>query len=355
MNRDRLISELCERLRAVWHADPSRCEDRADGFDWWPGDQRVSLRVLRSDDPRDRSGLRLSVSVEFLEGIDGSVEEAGDVIHHLGLMAPCYAVQHLSAAVAERLGVRDGSRGTVRFVSTVYVRESTLAWLPELFARLVMVALCDAHHRAAKAAELTGARAARSAPGGGPPSGHADRILGVVEGLFLPAGEADSRWTGSAEFQEIVDNHGSNEVCVGVGDDQGLRLETAFANDTAVVELRSGERHPMMGAGLLVSLQLPFFGSFDEVSAFCERIGHLQATSYTGAPLLGTWLAKEVQPGHYCPASACFIPNLLYGRGLATNLALWQLTQARWARAMFWPEASDDRISAIIERRLSAA
>lgn len=355
MTQDRLISELCERLRAVWHADASRCEETVDGFDWWPGDQRVSVRVARSDDPVDRSGVRLSVTTEFLTGIDWSAEEAIDVVRHLGLMAPCYSVRHLSNEVAERLGAGDDAVSSVSFVSTIYIREQTMAWLPELFARLAMVTICDAHHRAAKAAELTQATASRSAPGGGEASGHTDKILDVVEALFLPAGEGTSRWAGSDEFKELTDNYGSNDICYGDGDDKGATLETVFANDTAIVELRSAERHPMMGAGLLVGLQLPFFGKFDEIAAFCERIGHVQASSYTGAPLLGTWLPKEVQPELYCPANACFVPNLLYKRGLATNLALWQLTQARWARSTFWPDACDDSITAIMERRFSAA
>lgn len=355
MSQDPLIAELCERLRAVWHTDPSRCEATADGFDWWPGDQRVSVRLRRSDDPVDPTGIRLSVSTEFLHGVDWSVEDASDVVRHLGLMAPCYSVRHVSDEVAKRLGVSDAVRQSVRFVSTVYVRESTLAWLPELFARLAMLTICDAHHRAGKAAELMAAEASRSAPGGGEASGHRDKLLDVVESLFLPAGEAPSRWAGSDEFKELADTYGSSEICYGDGDDKGATLETVFANDTAIVELRSAEPHPMMGAGLLVGLQLPFFGSFDEIAAFCERVGHAQATTYTGAPLLGTWLPKEVQPELYCPANACFIPNLLYKRGLATNLALWQLTHARWVRSTFWPEAVDDSISAIMERRFSAA
>lgn len=355
MIQDRLVQDLCARLQSVWIVDPSRCVATAQGFDCWPGDQKVSVAVTCSDDPIDPNGLRLSLSIEFLEGIDWSGEEALDVARHLGLMAPCYSVQFLSDPVADRLAAPEDARGTVRFVATMYAREQTLAWLPELFARLAMVTICDAHYRAAKAAELMNAEASRSGPAGTAPSGHVDKLLGVVETLFLPAGETASRWAGSDEFKELAEAYGSNEICYGDGDEHGATLETVFANDTAIVQLRSNEPHPMMGAGLLVGLQLPFFGSFDEISAFCERLGHEQARRYTGAPLLGTWLPKEAQPDLYCPANACFIPNLLYKRGLATNLALWQLTHARWVRSTFWPDAEDDRISAILERRFNAA
>ncbi len=111
--------------------------------------------------------VRLSVTTEFLTDIDWSAEEAIDVVRHLGLMAPCYSVRHLSNEVAERLGADDEAGRSVSLVSTIHMREQAMAWLPKLFARPAVVTICDAHHRAAKAAELTQATASRSAPGGG--------------------------------------------------------------------------------------------------------------------------------------------------------------------------------------------
>ena len=116
MIQDRLVQDLCARLQSVWIVDPSRCVATAQGFDCWPGDQKVSVAVTRSDDPIDPNGLRLSLSIEFLEGIDWSGEEALDVVRHLGLMAPCYSVQFLSDPVADRLGDRDGMVGLDDFL-----------------------------------------------------------------------------------------------------------------------------------------------------------------------------------------------------------------------------------------------
>ena len=48
-------------------------------------------------------------------------------------------------------------------------------------------------------------------------------------------------------------------------------------------------------AGLLVGLQLPFFGSFDEISAFCERLGFELTAFLVGSHSLGEVITSVIQ------------------------------------------------------------
>ena len=70
-------------------------------------------------------------------------------------------------------------------------------------------------------------------------------------------------------------------------------------------------------------------------------LNYLGSTSWTEAPIHGTWHPQELIPSTFCPAYGAFIPNALYSNGLAMNVALWNLSLARWARKKVWPQLTD--------------
>jgi hypothetical protein len=86
-----------------------------------------------------------------------------------------------------------------------------------------------------------------------------DPILEIAAEIYVPIGREKNRWLGSGEFSNIINRWNTIENCYGNGGDAGLTLETSFGDDTALIMLRTNEKHPQLGEGLLATLQIPFF------------------------------------------------------------------------------------------------
>jgi len=172
--------------------------------------------------------------------------------------------------------------------------------------------------------------------------------------LYLPAGAGQSRWTTVSEFQEIADTYGRSDSCFGTGDPSGVTLATPFGNDSALVRVRSDERHPWLGSGLLTTLQLPYFPGFDESSKVASHLNFLEVLNTDiGIPLLGGWTTSTGRaPGREGVAYSSFVPNAMYKPGIATHMALWAVGRARWARKTLWPDAVDLPMYEIMAKRL---
>jgi hypothetical protein len=106
-----------------------------------------------------------------------------------------------------------------------------------------------------------------------------------------------------------------------------------------------------LGSGLLATLLLPFFGEDSEIDNECAGLNFLEATSWTGFPLFGSWHPHASREGKQGPAFTTFVPNALYQPVLATNFALWMLGRASWFRQTRWPDVEDKRMVDILEGR----
>jgi hypothetical protein len=53
-------------------------------------------------------------------------------------------------------------------------------------------------------------------------------------------------------------------------------------------------------------------------------------------------------------AFSTFIPKALYRPLIATNLAIWLFSRARWARDQKWPDVTDEPMHAILSLRIAA-
>jgi hypothetical protein len=47
-----------------------------------------------------------------------------------------------------------------------------------------------------------------------------------------------------------------------------------------------------------------------------------------------------------------FVPNAHYRPGLATNIALWMISRARWLRQTRWPDLEDKTMMEIMKERV---
>jgi hypothetical protein len=99
---------------------------------------------------------------------------------------------------------------------------------------------------------------------------------------------------------------------------------------------------------------LPAQDDVEACIASCLRLNYEGAAPTTEITVLGSWHPRQTEPGKFSASCGVMIPNALYAEGAATQLALWLLDIAAWARVTLHPDASDSTMRAIVESRLAA-
>lgn len=115
--------------------------------------------------------------------------------------------------------------------------------------------------------------------------------------------------------------------------------------------MHHGSKHPELGAGLLATIRLPVFGSRETAIETCARLNHLAPIDWSDVPVLGSWHSREARRNEFAPSYGVFIPNILYADRLATNMAIWSINVARWARQTLWPDLEDLTMMKILSGR----
>lgn len=324
---------VVEELHGSWQigADQSVWMDDADGtgFDWRPGDFRVRVRASKPQGGvgAERS-LKLSVRTDLLKGVEVSGTEMLTTLSAMNGTAPSYAfICH--------------EGGEVVLQSTAYLHGRDTDWLPLFFAgqAILQPIAAQSQSHADAAGQLLGGSPDRSR------SGAADAILDVARDVYAPGGAGPSRWDGTGEFEAIAAAHGRSDTAFGFGGPDGLTLETAFGDETALLQLTAGQRHPSLGAGLLSLLRLPVAIGEDGAER-ANALNAAEADSWTGVPLLGAWSITDGGLVH-----GAFVPNALYRRGIAETMSLWALARARWARRVLLPDEEDRPLHEILSER----
>lgn len=182
-----------------------------------------------------------------------------------------------------------------------------------------------------------------------------DPMLELAAQVYVPIGREQNRWLGTGEFSNIIDAWSATENCYGNADEGGLTLETSIGDDTALIRLGSGEKHPQLGEGLLATLQIPFFNEPLAIANECAGLNLLE-TFWTDIPLFGCWHRHASRAGRETLeglAFTTFVPNALYQRGLANLTTNWMVQRARSLRQERWPDLPDKPINDILEARLA--
>jgi hypothetical protein len=233
------------RLAKQWQIDDDRIRWADDGFEWWPGRFRVSVRSNKHPDESEGKVWRLSFSTAFLRDIDGGDEKIGPAIFAMPDTPPTYAWVYppieLIRMLAGRLGMPFDGPGasdeirqlvgrTIEFFSTIYLREDTAESLGKLFGGLAILQPADAELLAEDAAHKIGGRLDESRPSEAAQRGR-DELLEIGKILYVPAGQHTSLWAGSDEFEFISQTYGKNHMCFGVSDETGVTLQTPLAQN----------------------------------------------------------------------------------------------------------------------------
>lgn len=353
-----------EADRVQWIGEPSASTILREGygFDWWPGDFKVCVRVHGPHPELDFPLYRLSVQTDFLRDVDVTTPQFEKDISELNRLLLCYTVCVHPAALGEDRSFREAGlnlkSAEVWLGSTIYVHDDSKDWLPRLFSGFAILQPIEAQSRADLAAQLLGGKANRSSPSGGAWSTRVDDMLGVDQ-IIAHHGQQPSKWIDTEEFEEIVARWGHGDSGFGTAGKGWLTIETPFGAATAMLKLKADEPHCRLGNGLLMTLTLP--GLCEDEVQMAQRAIELNFIEIThwlksGVPLIGSWSAEEWElPAgpRFATAFSCFVPNMMYKRGLAENFVLYAMGRAKWYRERYLPDETDLPMHEILNKRLN--
>jgi hypothetical protein len=364
--QNELAAQAIGEIRQVWQVDADRMQTVGDpdhldgpgyGFDWWPGDFKVEVRAQAERDfkvdLRDRPMCRLSVTTDFLSGVDMTQSQIHERLAVCNRLSPTFAL--VSPVSITAASDKDLQSGDIRLASTAYFHAG-VPWLPHFFAGATILQPIEAQFHADLVAGWLGGVPNRSRLSTAPRA--PDDMLGLVGDVYAPVGRWNNRWVGTGEFEAIVERWGKSDVAFGFGDHNGILLTTPFGEDLALVQLRTDQPHQDLGNGLFALLVLPFRFAAAEACEIASTLNHLEARYWTGSqapPLIGAWSPTDggCDEGIMQVAHGMFIPNLLYQIGIAENIALQLIARARWVRRALWPRLTDLPMFEILDRRLS--
>jgi hypothetical protein len=333
-----LGARAVKQIADTWMVDRDRIEWVDNGFDWWPGSFRVGVRHQGGSDP-DR--WRVSVATDFMEDVPVGDRRFTHLTSSIGVFASSYSYVYLTERMAARVKARTSN--SLCLFSSAYISSDLMAWLPAYLARVAILQPIDAEIRARSQAELFGGR-----PAFAPEAKiklEYDEMLDVVKNVYAPAGEEPNWWNEAGAFEEFVERATVEEdgmmflatseepVRVSLNGDR-LLVVVVFNDQPARITLRCGDRHPQLGNGLRVTVQLPALPDKDQAVEHAASLNLLEAETWTDFPQLGCWATRETDEGGHEIAHASFIPNALSGPGIAENYIYWSLARVRWAEHM---------------------
>jgi hypothetical protein len=350
MTNENLGMQAIKRIADLYQISKEDCIWHERGFDWWPGDHKVSIYYETDKDLDSENVFRLVFQTAFIKNL--SLPVKAKLIESISSFAPSYGYVYPSEELIkhhQNLDDKEQLNINLWFKSIAYLRDDTANWLPEFFGRMALLQPVDAQRMSKLDADLLGGIPDISSLNEIKKS--QDEILNVPQEIYVPAGKHASKWIDTGEFEEIAQRFGKSDICFGNGDSSGLTLETPFGDNSALIRLFTDIPHPALGNGLLSTIQLPFWESIDRVGDVCAHLNFLNSIDWTNAPYLGSWFPKQVKDDVYCPAYSSFIPNALYETNLAANMALWCIAGAQYAKEKVWPDIKNITMDEIYKKR----
>jgi hypothetical protein len=336
-----LGTQVVRRIHTLWNVDEEWTLWDTRGFSWWAQDycQRLWAEPAIEDD--GFSIYKLCTQTDFIRDLDVKSPHFYEKLSLLGKFAST------SAAVL------DATQRTLRLWSIMYLHQETAESVTKFFSGVAILQPIEAQIRAAEFSRtLLGGRADTSAHPTSGPRRDGDEMLRVVEDIYAPAGQERSCWSGSEEFEQVagVLNQGN---CFATPDADGLTAEFSFGKDeTSLLTVRTHERHPQLGHGMLLRLHLPQLFVKDNAPFTAALLNTLETRHFTRAHLVGSWCAAQMGEGVPVPVFVGFIPNALYVRGLLLNLVAAMAMQARWTASEIQGPSTESNVVSILGNRL---
>lgn len=322
------------------------------GFYWWPGHFKVSVKAHQRHDG-EGSGVRLVVRTDLLKNVPLENEKCRQLAVGLGAFSPTFSWVFVPPALDEIYAKYETPiERKVWFQTTAYLTPDNLDSQPTLIAYMTILQAISAEFQSASALKLLGGELDISSPAEASKLDYLDPNLSILDSHIRPSGQSPCPIAGSEEFLEIARLYGKSDLCFGIGDANGVTLETPVGDTSALIQVRTDVTHPSLGAGLLGSVQLPMEDTLAAISSFCQEANFLQSCTWSDAPQYASWHPQETGKGTWRPANGVFFPNAFCRPGLATHAALSQLMHARFIKTQFWPELQDKTMLEILQSRL---
>lgn len=296
------------------------------GFSWWGHGlaQRVWAEECRRDHGVDVTLMH--VETDFLRNIDFNRQ----TLEGLNL---------LNAKAAQSAFVYAAADRCVRLHATTYVHRQNMEWSKRIFMMNAGLQASYAHMRVEEASRLFDGSEPDTSPH--PENGYRakpDEILGVIDLAFIPGNDfADP--IEDSEFS-IAAEHLTRKSFTTWGE-WGLTSEFPFAGDepahvrakqglgpvTALFQASSGERHPLLGKGLLTTMRLPVSYAREDGLKVAFLLNMLESKEWAKCHMNGAWIIDELN----CLSFVSFLPILAHKKQILANLAVSNRIRCGWA------------------------
>jgi hypothetical protein len=357
---DRALQVL-QRIAEVWQVDAKRInwsqetEHHAAGFEWWPGDFCVRVYAHHAKEQCGDAEFKIIIRTDFLKDVAVDSERFERMAAVASrFFTSTYAWVYPPQAFWQRFEPSESKPG-LWFSSSGYISPENIEWMPDLLANTGIVQPINAQIQARHVVEVLGSGAPDMSRPQALRREGLDDILWVVDQVFAPLGKNPSRWVGTGEFEAFAEKWAQCDLCFGFGDASGMTLETPFGNDSALIRFHSEQKHPQLGHGLLITLQLPNSGDELTIAREAAELNLLEAVTWTDFPQLGCWHPNKNRVDQEGLAFSLFIPNALYRPNLATHIAFWFMQRARWAREQKFPDMKDVTMLEVLNRRFTGS
>jgi hypothetical protein len=369
-----LAVDAIKTMHDIWKVDPDRVQWIGNpdafvhefyGFDWWPSNFKVEVRVHGPHPELDSPTFRLSVRTDYLCDVDVSTPEFRHYLSHThNAWAPIFATCTHPTALSEVIEPHgspsefglDFTSTDVWLCSTAYLQEWNKGWLPRFLAIAATMQIAESQFMAEQMTSRLGGKANRSQPVGRAPLTSLPNLLKIEKFEIRPRGELPSEWIGTGEFEKIVEIFGRFNPGLGEASDRGVRIMVPFGKKTARINLQTDIPHLHFGNGLHVFLTLPYSSDFDSLSTLANEMNYTEDRTWCrhGMPFMGSWIpVQKHDETQYELAFCLFIPNLFYQLNLAEIFVSFAIRRARWAREFLLPNSIDLPLREILEAQKS--
>jgi hypothetical protein len=178
--------------------------------------------------------------------------------------------------------------------------------------------------------KLSGRVAARRHPSSGERPDR-DDMLNVLTQIFMPRGQASSQFARRCEFEAVAEasEHSPFAATLGASED-GIALETAFADYTTLSMLHAKAKHRLLGSGLVCTVQIPTEITHESGCRIAALLNRQEREEGPSVPHYGAWCVDSAGARTIAVTYRSFVPSVLYGDGLAMDAAFSCVGRARW-------------------------
>jgi hypothetical protein len=144
--------------------------------------------------------------------------------------------------------------------------------------------------------------------------------------------DQDIAQTGEILERLCVCNYGDGGLTAEFGLDPDSTSVIGGDHNTAMLQISTEERHPDIGPGLFIVLQMPHrIEDEEKLGRVIDSLNRVEAAPLDSPPHFGAWCVGATLGDN--PSYVSFLPNGLHLPGIAANFAIWNYHRAQIAAA----------------------